>query len=131
MNDQKSKTILIVDDDVDYLLQQKVQLEAKGFVVITAEGQKQAGEILETTRPDLCIVDLMMEDMDGGFVLCYRIKGLYPEMPVILATAVTSETGMEFEANTREEQSWIKADAMLAKPFRFEQLMKEVNRLLG
>ena len=130
MNEKNTKTILIVDDDEDYLLQQKVQLEAKGFDVVTAEGQRKAEEVLEGTRPDLCIVDLMMEDMDGGFTLCYHIKKLYPDVPVILATAVTSETGMEFDASTDEEKSWVKADTMIAKPFRFEQLLREVNRLL-
>ena len=79
--------------------------------------------MLAQTRPDLAIVDLMMEYKDSGFALCYHIKKKDPSIPVILVTAVTSETGLEFDAATEEERSWVKADAMLAKPLRFEQLL--------
>ncbi len=124
------KTILVVDDDEDFRLQQKVQLEAAGFRVLTAEGQRKAEEILSEVRPDLALVDLMMEEMDGGFSLCYHIKKMDASIPVILVTAVTAETGLEFDAATKEERSWVKADAMLTKPVRFEQLLREIERLL-
>jgi CheY-like chemotaxis protein len=125
-----AKTILVVDDDFDFVNQQKMQLEKAGFNVITADSQKQAQILLAQTRPDLAIVDLMMEYKDSGFALCYHIKKKYPSIPVILVTAVTSETGLEFDAATEEERSWVKADAMLAKPLRFEQLFWEIQQLL-
>jgi two-component system, OmpR family, response regulator len=126
-----SKTILVADDDVDFLTQLKVQLQTAGFDVISAGGQAEAERLLEETTPDLAILDLMMENQDGGFALCYHIKKRTPEVPVVLVTAVANETGLEFDAGTDEERSWVKADAMLAKPIRFEQLRKEIDRLLG
>ncbi|NLF32881.1 MAG: response regulator [Planctomycetes bacterium] len=123
-------TILVVDDDVDFREQMQVQLEAAGFGVIAAGGQKQAEQILQTARPDLAVVDLMMEHMDGGFALAYHIKKLDESVPVILVTGVAAETGVDFDAQTAEERSWIKADAFLAKPVRFEQLLGEIRRLL-
>ena len=128
--DHTKKTILVVDDDEDFLLQQKMQLTGAGFKVLTAESQAEAEEVLLEAQPDLALVDLMLEDMDGGFSLCYHIKNVYPSMPVILVTAVTSETGLEFDATTEEERSWVKADVVLAKPIRFEQLKREIERLL-
>jgi CheY-like chemotaxis protein len=125
-----AKTILLVDDDFDFIQQHKIQLEKAGFTVITAESQRRAEEMLAQTRPDLAIVDLMMEYKDSGFALCYHIKKKDPSIPVILVTAVTSETGLEFDAATEEERSWVKADAMLAKPLRFEQLLWEIQQLL-
>lgn len=125
------RTVLVVDDDVDFLAQQQLQLQAAGFNVLTAESQKQAEESLKTAKVDLVIVDLMMEHLDGGFALCYHIKKTNPGIPVILVTAVASETGLEFDAATDEERSWVKADAMLAKPVRFEQLRREIDRLLA
>jgi len=125
------KTIMVVDDDSDYRFQQKVQLEASGYTVVEADSAEQAMEELEKTRPDLALVDLMMEEMDAGFTLCYHIKKKYPDVPIILATAVTRETGLEFDAATSEERSWIKADVLLAKPIRFDQLRREIERLLG
>jgi hypothetical protein len=38
----------------------------------------------------------MMENEDSGFILCYKLKRMYPEVPVIIATAVSAETGMWF-----------------------------------
>ncbi|MCD4665384.1 MAG: response regulator [Bacteroidales bacterium] len=124
------KTILIVDDDLDYLAQMEVNLKQAGFNVITADSQARAEEILTGIRPDLAIVDLMMENMDGGFALSYHIKKMDKTIPVIIVSAVTSETGLEFDAATDEERSWVKADEFLAKPVRFEQLIREINRLI-
>lgn len=131
MNADERKTILIVDDDPDFVLQQKLPLEAAGFDVVTAGGQAEADELLSHLRPDVALVDLMMEHADGGFALCYHIKKLDPSIGVILVTAVTRETGLEFDAATAEERSWVKADAMLPKPVRFEQLLREIRRLLA
>jgi CheY-like chemotaxis protein len=129
MNAQK-KMILVVDDDLDFLAQQKQQLEAVGFDVLTAETQHEAEEVMARRKPDLAIVDLMMENMDAGFTLCYHIKKLDRKLPVILVTGVTHETGLEFDAATDEERSWVKADSVLAKPIRFEQLREEIRQLL-
>ncbi len=126
----ENKTILIVDDDVDFLKQLQVQLEALNHEVIAAESQKAAEDILVDLKPDLAIIDLMMENTDGGFALCYHIKKKDSSIPVIIVTAVAGEAGMEFDASTEEERSWIKADAMLAKPIRFEQLTRQLDRLL-
>jgi CheY-like chemotaxis protein len=125
-----AKLILVVDDDVDFLEQQRLQLEAAGFRVITAESRGAAERLLRTEMPDVAIVDLMMEEADGGFTLCYHIRKTKPELPVILVTNVTRETGLEFDAATEEERSWVKADVVLAKPVRVEQLKGEIERLL-
>jgi len=122
--------ILVVDDDVDFIAQMRVRLEAAGYEVVSAEGQTKAEAVLAERRPDLVLVDLMMEHADGGFALCHHIKKKDPTLPVIIVTAVTSETGLEFDVATDEERSWVKADAMLAKPVRFEQLQRELSRLL-
>jgi len=125
-----SKTILIVDDDMDYLLQTRIKVEQFGFKVITAESQKEAEKILEVTHPDLAIFDLMMENDDSGFILCYKLKRKYPEVPIIIATGVTAETGMLFDITGDDERKWIKADLFLDKGIRADQLQREINRLL-
>lgn len=123
------KTILIVDDDEDFLLQLQMQLERDGFDVITAHGQDEAEERLDEIQPDLVICDLMMENMDAGFVLSHRIKRLSPDLPIIIVTGVTSETGMDFALANRNGRTWVKAEAVLAKPLRYEQLRAEIDKL--
>lgn len=122
--------ILLVDDDIDFLAQVRIQLETNGHKITTAETMKDAENTINTTTPDLVIVDLMMDEMDSGFSLCHKIKTKDPKIPIIMVTAVTSETGLIFDAATDEEKSWIKADAVLAKPIRFDQLKREIGKLL-
>src|SRR6056297_3375632 len=124
------KVILIVDDDMDYLFQMRMHIESFGFEVITAESQREAEKIIQNTKPDLAIFDLMMESDDSGFILSYKMKRKYPDVPIILATAVASETGMSFGVNTQNEKQWIKADLYLEKGIRKDQLHKEINKLL-
>lgn len=127
---QTDKTILVVDDDEDFRMQQQMMLESAGYGVVTAENETQAMEIFGSQPFDAAIIDLMMSQQDGGFTLCRSMKKSKPELPIIMVTGVTSETGLEFDAATSEERSWIKADAFLPKPIRFEQLKKELDRLL-
>jgi len=124
------KKILIVDDDMDSLALLKTHVENFGFVTITAESQKEGEEIISREKPDLAIFDLMMENKDSGFILSYKMKKIYPDVPVIIATAVTAETGMIFGLDTEEERNWIKADQYLEKDIRPDQLRREINKLL-
>ena len=127
---EKNATVLLVDDDPDFLFQIESQLKANGYAVETAEGPAEAEEKLAHVQADIAIVDLMMDEMDAGFSLCHSLKKQYPDMPIIMCTGVMRETGLAFDAGTSEERSWVKADAMLAKPVRFEQLRREIERLL-
>ncbi|MDR2980134.1 MAG: response regulator [Bacteroidales bacterium] len=124
-------TALLADDDVDMITQMTLHLQQIGFKVITAESQKDTEEIIETTKPDIAILDLMMDNRDSGFILSYKMKKKYPDVPVIILTSVTSDTGMMFGVNTDEEKKWIKADAYLEKGLRPEQLEMEISQLLG
>jgi CheY-like chemotaxis protein len=124
------KNILVVDDDIDLLQQVALILKTEGYRVTQAQGQKEGEEALLGTIPDLAVLDLMMEHMDSGFVLCHHVKRLYPETPVILLTAVKSTTGMDFNPQSSDAASWVKADVVLDKPVRPEQLKQEVRRLL-
>jgi len=124
------KRILIVDDDMDYLFQMRIKVEQMGFETITAESQAEAEKIIQELKPDLCILDLMMESDDSGFVLSYKIKKKYPDVPIIIATAVTAETGMTFDIRAEESKRWINADLFLDKGIRNDQLHREIKKLL-
>ena len=123
-------TILIVDDDQDYLFQLQAKVQKFGYKTITAEGQMEAEELLEKTKPDLAILDLMMENEDSGFVLCYKMKKKYPDVPIIIATGVAAETGISFDINDENNRKWIKADRFLDKGIRSERLKEEIENLL-
>ncbi len=125
------KKILVVDDDLDLLEQMKFILNAAGYEVVTAEGRTGGEEAVLSMKPDLAILDLMMEEKDSGFVLSHQIKKLYPEVPIILLTAVAGTTGLNFNTQRSDAQSWVKADKIMDKPVRPEQLKEEIRRLLN
>ncbi|MEW6750999.1 MAG: response regulator [Candidatus Latescibacterota bacterium] len=124
------KTILVVDDDADQRDILSLELQGAGYHVLTAEGEEAALDLLMARRPDLAVVDLMMEHMDSGFVLSHRIKQLYPHTPVIILTSVAAETRMDFQIDPADKGSWVRANAWIDKPVRSEQLRGEVERLL-
>ncbi|MGI6339487.1 MAG: response regulator [Bacteroidales bacterium] len=122
--------ILVADDDPDYLFQTIMNLERAGYRTVAAESQAEAESIIAKMKPSLAIFDLMMESDDSGFILCYKIKKKYPDVPVILATAVAHETGISFSLDSEPEKAWIRADLYLEKGIRPEQLDHDIMKLL-
>lgn len=127
MNDKKK--ILLVDDDLDLLEQNKLLIEAKGYEVITASSAKDGWEMFRKKKPDACVIDLIMEEHDSGFVLCYKIKkdDHGKNIPVFILTSATYDTGFKFGAETKEEKEWIKADALINKPVIIEEFVKKLE----
>ncbi len=123
-------TVLIADDDPDYLFQTVFNLEKAGYKTVAVESQVEAESVISRFRPDIAIFDLMMENDDSGFILCYKLKRKYPDVPVILATAVAHETGISFSLDSEQERLWIRADKYLEKGIRPEQLDQEIMKLL-
>jgi len=128
MNNYK---ILFTDDEADFRSECAQQLRDAGFTVVEADGEEAAKELFQKEKFDLAVVDLVMENADSGFSLCYHLKKSFPTMPTILITGINSEMGLHFSTESKSERSWIKTDAFLNKPLRFEQLLYEIQRLLG
>ena len=122
--------IMLVDDDPDILEQNKMMLEARGYQIVMADSSKEGWELFQRELPDVCILDLMMEEFDSGFVLAHKIKRteLGKKIPVFIVTAVTMATGFKFESDSEEEQEWIKTDAILNKPIQIEDVVERIER---
>ncbi len=125
---ETTKTVLLVDDDPDALEQMKAALASEPYELLTAESSEAAEELLLSREPDLAVLDLVMEQPDAGFVLCYRLKKLYPSTPVIILNAVAATAGLDFTPHTAEERAWVKAELVLAKPVIAERLRYEARR---
>ena len=125
----EKRKILIVDDDPDILSQMRLILEANNYIVYSCDNSREAFDIFEEVKPDAVASDLMMEEMDSGFMLTYKIKKTEhgKKIPVILLTSATYVTGYKFDAFTQEEKDWLKCDAILNKPIAVEELMKKIE----
>lgn len=122
-----NKTILIADDDFDFLFQMKFKLEAAGFNTIMASSQKEAEKIIISSDFDAAVFDLMMENDDSGFILAFKVKKKNPAIPVIMTTAVAAETGISFGNDTL----WVKADCYLEKGVESDNVADELKVLLN
>ncbi|HOE03671.1 MAG TPA: response regulator [Bacteroidales bacterium] len=125
----KTHTILIADDDYDYLYQMCYHIEDAGFTVIKANSQAEAEAVIGELKPDLALFDLMMENHDSGFVLAYKMKKTYPDVPVIIATAVAGETGLNF--GNGNQGGWVKADKYLEKGTSPQVIIEIIKQMLG
>lgn len=78
--------VLVVDDDPEVRQVLREFLSSRGYDVTTASGGAEAVAIVETTKPDLVLLDVAMPDMDGVETL-KRIVAIEPALAVIMVTA--------------------------------------------
>lgn len=128
----KFKKIMLVDDDIDLLDQNKLLLESRGFEVVTAESGEEGWNLFQKEKPDAAIIDLIMEHHDAGFVLCHRIKKSEhgKTMPLFMLTSATYDTGFKFGVSTDEEKEWIKCDGIINKPVVIDDLITRLESFI-
>jgi DNA-binding response OmpR family regulator len=123
--------VLIIDDDPDITEAMKVVLEHKDYAVNSADGIDQAMESLKANRPDVIILDVMMDTPQDGFVLSRQLKQdeKYKDIPILMLTSVKDKMGIDFESVAGDE-TWLPVDEYLAKPVKPDVLLKKVEGLL-
>jgi two-component system, OmpR family, alkaline phosphatase synthesis response regulator PhoP len=119
------KIILLVEDEKDMAYAVALQLEAKGYEVITANDGKEGLDKARTKKPDLIILDLMLPKIDG-YKVCRMLKfdNKYKDIPIILFTARAQDS----DKKTGKE---VGADAYITKPFEPSVLLNKIRDLLN
>lgn len=125
------KRVLIVDDDKEFVKLYSLFLRNRGFDVTAAYSAAEALETLRKASPDVVVLDVMMEHFDSGFNVSRDIKREYPDLPIILMTAIGEETGMDFRPKNDEEKGLMNADAFLDKGASPEKLLDKIEELTG
>lgn len=121
---QMPKKILIVDDEINLLELVKVNLEAAGFSVITAQDGEEGLKKTYDENPDLIILDIYLPGIDGC-ELCRRIKNdpRTKDMPVIFLTAATQKEDIKKAIDAG-------CDLFLSKPFDPLKLVEMAEKIL-
>ena len=129
MSDDKHN-ILIVDDDLDYGEALKIVLENQGYRIRHASNIRDGRAFIKEERPDLIILDVMMEKMTDGFNLCSELKNdnTCSTIPILMVTAVTDKTGFKFSPETDGE--YLQADDYVSKPIPVSDLVARVKKLI-
>ena len=122
------KTVLIVDDD-DVLVKTVTAVLASRYTVRTAANGKEALKRVEEQRPDLIVLDVMMDYMSEGFDVArtLRTNPKTKSIPIIMLTGVDQEYNYRMEV----DESWVPCDRYFEKPIDPEKLLAEVEVLIG
>jgi len=125
------KRILIVDDDRDVFEAMKIVLEAEGYGVEWATNGAEALQKARGSRPDLMILDVMMNSDDEGFQVTYTMrqdKDL-ANIPILMVTSVGARTGFSFDK--KRDEDFLPVNEFLEKPVDPKVLIDKVRENLG
>ena len=119
--------ILIVDDDIDFVSAVKLVLTSNGFDIAVA-GSRQEGMVkFDAEKPDLVLLDVMMDEPDDGFVMAQSLKKKSKNTPILMLTSIGQVTGMDFD----KDSELVPVDDFEQKPIMPNQLLEKINQLLG
>ena len=118
------RKILVVEDDADQLETIRLVLEKAGFAIGTAANGTDALVKTRSISPDLIILDLMLPGLNG-FDICETLRKnpATASVPVIMLTGLCSQFGRLAGLESG-------ADDFLTKPFKVEELVSKVDKLL-
>lgn len=127
----KEAKVLIIDDDPDIVEAMKVVLESKQYQVAVARSGEEGLKKIKCDRPDLVILDVMMETGDKGFDVARALKKdpAYRDTPILMLTAIKEKTGLDFR-NEAGDEDWLPVDAYCDKPLNPDELISKVETLL-
>jgi CheY-like chemotaxis protein len=132
-----SKKILLVDDDIDTCSNITKVLSTKGYDVTEAYSGAEALKKVLAVKPDLMILDIMMEKDTSGFEVADMIRSERPtskykevkNVPIVVLTAINQVTNSRFSLDDKE--SFLPGvNDFLTKPVNFDLLLEKVAKYI-
>lgn len=121
MKEEKPR-ILYVEDDIDLSFVTKDNLELKGYEIIYCKDGKEGWNVFNKQDFDLCILDVMLPEMDG-FTLAKYIREVNEDIPIIFLSAKSLK-------EDRIEGLVVGGDDYITKPFSIQELVLKIEVFL-
>jgi len=118
--------ILVVDDDPDLVEDCRLILEKAGHSVASAFNVVDGKKAMERDRPDLLILDVMMESPDDGIVMAQDLRRANVKTPILMLTSISKVTGLSYDRSA----DLVPVDAFQEKPVPPKRLLALVDELL-
>ena len=115
----KKKLVLVVDDQPRVLTFIEIDLKLRGFSVITASSGEKALEMVNSAKPDIVLLDMVMPVMDG-FEVLKKLRAL-TDLPVIAFSASPGNQDLAINAG---------ANDFVHKPFDPDDMARRIKALL-
>jgi len=119
--------ILIVDDDPDIVDAGRLVLEREGYQVESASNRADGMKALAEVKPDLLILDVMMEEPDDGLRMAREIRKGGNDLPIIMLTSINAAMGL----NIDKDEEMVPVDEFQPKPVDPQTLIAKVKKLLA
>jgi DNA-binding response OmpR family regulator len=128
---QKAARILIIDDSAALRLALRTFLEDHGFQGMCASGAAEGLELIRRERPDIILLDVMLEKPYSGFHVCAQVKEdpALRHIPVIGMSGMGDQLGITYSLET--DRGFFNPDAYLEKPINLDALLERVRGLLS
>ena len=122
------KSVLIIDDDSDFVRAIQTLLESSGYRVRSAANGREGLRLAKTIQPDLILLDVMMSERTEGFFVLQEMRRTteLSQTPVIVVSSIYSDAP-SFRVDP--EAGWLPANLFLAKPVEPARLLTEAMRL--
>jgi CheY-like chemotaxis protein len=130
-----NEKILIIDDDDDIVQAMRLPLESAAYQVLRAASGDEGLKKVKEVKPDLIILDVMMDTTTAGFQVTLALRNpepsseyaAYRHIPILMLTAIHTTTPLRFAP----DQDYLPVDAFIEKPIEPETLLKQVREYLG
>lgn len=122
------KTVLLVDDDADFVEMHRRLLADHGYNVRTACSGRECLELVHNRKPDLIVLDMMMESEVVGFHLSRELRNSEhtKTIPLVMITSANDTTPFRIEP----DETWLPVNALIEKPVDPFLLLDVVNKIL-
>ena len=123
--------IVVTDDDPEIRDTLQAMLEMRGYRAVTAADRDEGMDTIRRERPDLVILDVMMESWQDGFEMSREMRK-DPELkniPILMLTAVGERTGIDVKSSAGDP-TWLPVDSFLEKPVAPSVLFTRIEELL-
>ncbi len=126
--------ILIIDDDADYRASTRALLEGEGYEVIEAINGREGIDRARSQKPDLIVLDIMMESPVEGYTVVQALKfhdefSDAAEIPVVMVSSIKEDPTNLFPM--AGDVPMITPDAYFAKPLEIEKFLECVRQILS
>lgn len=118
--------ILVVDDDSDIVEATQLFLTREGHQVESAFNRQDGLKKITSFKPDLLILDVIMEQPDDGFTIAQELRRAGNKVPILMLTSVETVSGLTFG----KDSVMVPVDEFQSKPIEPAKLIEKVNQLL-
>jgi CheY-like chemotaxis protein len=114
----------------------RIALDANGYEVSSASNGTEGLRAVKEIRPDLIILDVMMDTTTEGFQVSYQLRSHDPEspyaefaaIPIIMLTGISQKMQMKF--SIQKDGDFLPVDEFLEKPIQLDPLLATIRKLL-